>query len=263
MSGLLGDAVVNQLTPPSPDQIQAWGSMVIQFLVAVVTIWATIRKALQKPEAVVKVPVSPPATVTVASCPPEPDAGAGAGAAPLLLLLVLLGWGCASHQRGATGPGPVEAAPELPLARVDSVVVQEPIAGSRVSGRATGRFVVASSARGERIVVGKKATVSVYYGAATVSSSAVAKKGQAATAPGAVLTSVQHPQAAVGLGAGATVQDYRKQGQRGGAAASGAGATATATTAKGSSWWWLLVLAVGGVGYAAWRVCRRKGFFSA
>jgi hypothetical protein len=58
-SGLLGDFVVNQLTPPTPDQIQAWGSMIIQFLVAVVTIWATIRKALQKPEAVVRVPATP------------------------------------------------------------------------------------------------------------------------------------------------------------------------------------------------------------
>jgi hypothetical protein len=58
-SGLLGDFVVNQLTPPTPDQIQAWGSMIIQFLVAVVTIWATIRKALQKPEAVVRMPAAP------------------------------------------------------------------------------------------------------------------------------------------------------------------------------------------------------------
>jgi hypothetical protein len=48
-SGLLGDFVVNQLTPPTPDEVQAWGSMIIQLLVALVTIWATIRKALQKP----------------------------------------------------------------------------------------------------------------------------------------------------------------------------------------------------------------------
>lgn len=64
-SGLLGDVVVNQLTPPDPAVIQQWGSMIIQFLVAAVTIWATVRKALQKPEAVVKVPAAAVAAVAV------------------------------------------------------------------------------------------------------------------------------------------------------------------------------------------------------
>lgn len=68
-SGLLGDVVVNQLTPPDPVVVQQWGSMIIQFLVAGVTIWATIRKALQKPEAVLKVPVTPPATLIVTPGP--------------------------------------------------------------------------------------------------------------------------------------------------------------------------------------------------
>jgi hypothetical protein len=80
-TGLLGDVVVNQLTPPDPAVIQQWGSMIIQFLVAAVTIWATIRKALQKPEAVLKVPaaavaaVAAPATISVTSSP-APDATA-------------------------------------------------------------------------------------------------------------------------------------------------------------------------------------------
>jgi hypothetical protein len=72
-SGLLGDFVVNQLTPPTPDQIQAWGSMIIQFLVALVTIWATIRKALQKPQAAVGEPATP-VTPPVGAAPAA-DAG--------------------------------------------------------------------------------------------------------------------------------------------------------------------------------------------
>ena len=71
-SGLLGDFLVNQLTPPTPDQIQAWGSMIIQFLVAVVTIWATIRKALQKPQTVVRVPATSVAATSATA--PTPDA---------------------------------------------------------------------------------------------------------------------------------------------------------------------------------------------
>jgi hypothetical protein len=70
-SGLLGDFVVNQLTPPTPDEVQAWGSMIIQLLVALVTIWATIRKALQKPGQAV------PATATPAETKaPAPTASA-------------------------------------------------------------------------------------------------------------------------------------------------------------------------------------------
>ncbi|TDN39282.1 hypothetical protein A8B98_18660 [Hymenobacter sp. UV11] len=68
-SGLLGDVVVNQLTPPDPVVIQQWGSMIIQFLVAGVTIWATIRKALQKPEAVVKVPADVVPVIAAAVVP--------------------------------------------------------------------------------------------------------------------------------------------------------------------------------------------------
>ncbi|MBJ6146346.1 hypothetical protein [Hymenobacter sp. BT559] len=68
-SGLVGDVMVNQLTPPDPAVIQQWGSMIIQFLVAAVTIWATIRKALQKPDAVLQIPTA--AGATVASAAPE------------------------------------------------------------------------------------------------------------------------------------------------------------------------------------------------
>lgn len=47
----------NGLTPPDPTTIENYGHLIIQALVALVTIWATVRKALQKPEEVVKVPV--------------------------------------------------------------------------------------------------------------------------------------------------------------------------------------------------------------
>ena len=76
-TGVFGEIIVNQLAPPTPDQIQAWGSMVIQVLVGIVTIWATIRKALQKPEAVLKVPAGSVAAATVmvqpANSPTLPD----------------------------------------------------------------------------------------------------------------------------------------------------------------------------------------------
>ncbi|WP_345238123.1 hypothetical protein [Hymenobacter saemangeumensis] len=56
-TSLLGQVVSNRLTPPDPTTIENYGHLIIQALVAIVTIWATVRKALQKPEAVVKVPL--------------------------------------------------------------------------------------------------------------------------------------------------------------------------------------------------------------
>lgn len=86
-SGLLGQIVTHELTPPDPAQIEICGHLIIQVLVGIITIWATIRKAFQKPEAVVKVPanvvpvisgvVAPSASVV----PAEPAAAAGDGSA--------------------------------------------------------------------------------------------------------------------------------------------------------------------------------------
>ena len=56
-TALLGQVVSSGLTPPDPSKIENYGHLIIQALVALVTIWATVRKALQKPEEVVKVPV--------------------------------------------------------------------------------------------------------------------------------------------------------------------------------------------------------------
>lgn len=81
-----------------------------------------------------------------------------------------------------------------------------------------------------------KGTINYYAPGATVST--VGKKATAATGTNAVATAVE-TKAPTAVGAGATAQDFTKQGQRGGAAASGDGAQAT-NTGKGFNW--LLVL---------------------
>lgn len=53
-TAVLGQVVSSGLTPPDPSQIENYGHLIIQALVAIVTIWATVRKALQKTEEVVK-----------------------------------------------------------------------------------------------------------------------------------------------------------------------------------------------------------------
>ena len=55
-TSLLGQVAGNELVPPDPDKIEQYGHLVIQALVAIVTIWATVRKALQKSEVVVQIP---------------------------------------------------------------------------------------------------------------------------------------------------------------------------------------------------------------
>ena len=56
-TALLGQVVNSGLTPPDPTTIENYGHLIIQALVAIVTIWATVRKAMQRPETVVQVPV--------------------------------------------------------------------------------------------------------------------------------------------------------------------------------------------------------------
>ncbi|WP_227787391.1 hypothetical protein [Hymenobacter sp. BT770] len=56
MTALLGQVASHELVPPDPTNIENYGHLIIQALVAIVTIWATVRKALQRPESVVKVP---------------------------------------------------------------------------------------------------------------------------------------------------------------------------------------------------------------
>lgn len=56
-TALAGQVVTQELAPPNPHLVEMYAHLLIQVLVAVVTIWATVRKALQKPEEVVKLPV--------------------------------------------------------------------------------------------------------------------------------------------------------------------------------------------------------------
>lgn len=56
-TALVGQAASQGLVPPDPDKIENYGHLIIQALVALITIWATVRKALQRPENVVKAPV--------------------------------------------------------------------------------------------------------------------------------------------------------------------------------------------------------------
>jgi len=56
VTALLGQVASHELVPPDPTAVENYGRLIIQALVALVTIWATVRKALQKPEEVVKVP---------------------------------------------------------------------------------------------------------------------------------------------------------------------------------------------------------------
>jgi hypothetical protein len=55
-TAFLGQVASHELVPPDPSTIENYGHLIIQALVAIVTIWATIRKALQKPEPVIAMP---------------------------------------------------------------------------------------------------------------------------------------------------------------------------------------------------------------
>ncbi len=55
-TALLGQVANSSLVPPDPNKIENYGHLIIQAVVALVTIWATVRKAMQRPEEVVKVP---------------------------------------------------------------------------------------------------------------------------------------------------------------------------------------------------------------
>lgn len=53
-TSIIGQVASHELMPPDPDKIESYGRLIIQAVVAIVTIWATVRKAFQKPENVVK-----------------------------------------------------------------------------------------------------------------------------------------------------------------------------------------------------------------
>lgn len=100
--------------------------------------------------------------------------------------------------------------------------------------------------------IGKKSTVSVYYGPATVATTTVGKKATAATGEGATATAIDKAKGPTAIGDSATATDNTKAGQRGGAAAIGAGSTATATTVKPPTPWLKYALWASGLGFTAW-----------
>ena len=65
-TGAVWEIGTNAFTPPTAGEIETFVHVVIQVVVGVVTIVATLRKMFQKPEAVVRLPVVGVAVVPVA-----------------------------------------------------------------------------------------------------------------------------------------------------------------------------------------------------
>ena len=65
-SGALGQIGINTFTPPTAGEIETFVHIVVQVIVGVVTIYATVRKMFQQPQAVVQLP----AAVVVTAAPP-------------------------------------------------------------------------------------------------------------------------------------------------------------------------------------------------
>jgi hypothetical protein len=161
---------------------------------------------------------------------------------PLLLLCA-----CASHR-----PKPAPTVASEPVApsvvRPDSTVVTP---HRTLLDKVLNRPAVSDIHVGNMPAkIGKKATVNVYYGPATIST--VGKKATAATAAGATATAIGKAKGPTAIGDSATATDNTKAGQRGGAAATAQGATATATTIKPPIPWLKYALCLGGLGVAYW-----------
>ena len=69
-TGAVWEIGTSAFTPPTANEIETFVHVVIQVVVGIVTVMATVRKMLQKPESVVKMP----AVGVVASPTPEPPA---------------------------------------------------------------------------------------------------------------------------------------------------------------------------------------------
>lgn len=100
--------------------------------------------------------------------------------------------------------------------------------------------------------IGKKSTVNIYHGPATVTTTTVGKKATAATAEGATATSIGKAKGPTAIGDSASAIDNTKAGQRGGAAATGDGSHAEATTVKPPTPWLKYALWASGLGFTAW-----------
>ena len=70
-TGAVWEIGTSAFTPPTANEIETFVHVVIQVVVGVVTIYATVRKMFQKPETVVKLPA---VGAVVASSVPPPAA---------------------------------------------------------------------------------------------------------------------------------------------------------------------------------------------
>ena len=81
-SGVLGQIGINTFTPPTAGEIETFVHIVVQVVVGVVTIYATVRKMFQQPQAVVQLPAAVvtavpavPVTEQPAATPSDPADG--------------------------------------------------------------------------------------------------------------------------------------------------------------------------------------------
>ncbi|MBU6122257.1 hypothetical protein [Hymenobacter siberiensis] len=65
-SGALGQIGINTFTPPTAGEIESFVHIVVQVIVGVVTIYATVRKMYQHPETVVQLPAAVVVTAALA-----------------------------------------------------------------------------------------------------------------------------------------------------------------------------------------------------
>jgi len=78
-TGALGQLGISTFTPPTSGEIETFVHTLVQVVVGLVTIYATVRKLFQQPESVVKLPAAGAVAVAV---PPAPAASAVVVAEP-------------------------------------------------------------------------------------------------------------------------------------------------------------------------------------
>ncbi len=78
-TGAVWEIGTSAFTPPTANEVETFVHVVIQVVVGIVTIYATVRKMFQKPETVVKLPAvgavvappAPPAAVSIEATPSD------------------------------------------------------------------------------------------------------------------------------------------------------------------------------------------------
>lgn len=73
-TGALGQLGIHTFTPPTSGEIETFIHTLVQVVVGLVTIYATVRKLFQQPESVVKLPATGSVAVVVPAAPDAPAA---------------------------------------------------------------------------------------------------------------------------------------------------------------------------------------------